>query len=65
MSKPRKFSKPGIRAECIVADDGERIIDMSADVFDGKELSATIVALSKWLSKAAKWTKEKEPAGTP
>jgi hypothetical protein len=57
-SKPRKFRSQGLpsaRGECVVLDDGERVVDAAFDVFDGGQSSAEIKKFARWLSRAASW----------
>lgn len=62
MPKPRKFAGDGARGECVVNDDGDRIIDASIDIYDDIASVDRVVSFSKWLAKAAKWLKEEEAA---
>jgi hypothetical protein len=57
-SKPRKFQPRGLpsaRGECVVLDDGERVVDAAFEVFDGGESAAEIKKFARWLSRAAAW----------
>jgi hypothetical protein len=56
--KPRKIESPPLsaRGECVVHD-GEKIVDASINVFDGKHSADEIIKYAKWLLRAAKWLK--------
>lgn len=60
VSKPRKFRRTFVqRAECVVDDDGDKIVDFSVDLFDGRESAKDLRSLSDWLLKAAAWLEAK------
>lgn len=62
MPKPRRFSVGHARGQCVVNDDGERIVDTAIDAYDDAEGADILVGYAKWLLKAAKWLKEGEVA---
>jgi hypothetical protein len=62
-SKPRKLWSiaRGWRAECVLApESGERIVDLSADLYDDKTSAKELRALAKWLVKAAAWLEDQK-----
>jgi hypothetical protein len=62
-AKPRRLRKPFIsRCECTESEDGERIVDLSVDFFDGRHSAKDLKQLSDWLKKAASWLTEKSEA---
>lgn len=60
MAKPRKFSDGRSRGQCIVNEDGERIVDTSIDAYDDIGGAEFLVSYAKWLLKAAEWLKEEK-----
>lgn len=57
--KPRKFRRAFVqRAECVVGDDGDKVVDFSADLFDGRESAKDLRSLSGWLLKVAAWLED-------
>lgn len=53
--KPRKLkSQFTSRAECAVVD-GEKIVDMSVDLYDSRHSVREIRRLADWLNRAADW----------
>jgi hypothetical protein len=62
-AKPRRLKKPFIsRCECTESEDGERVVDLSVDFFDGRHSAKDIRQLADWLKKAAAWLTEKSEA---
>lgn len=56
--KPREFKSPTLQARGVcVEHDGERIVDTSLDLFDGRESAAELKRFSQWLSRASRWAK--------
>ena len=61
--KPRRLRKSFLsRCECINGVDGERIVDLSVDFYDGRHSAKDLRQLADWLKKAASWLTEKSEA---
>lgn len=58
-AKPRKTLTATSRAECAIVD-GEKIVDTSFDLYDGKTSAGELRRYAAWLVKAAKWLEEAE-----
>ncbi len=62
-AKPRRLKKSFLsRCECTEGEDGERVVDLSVDFFDGRHSANDLKQLADWLKKAAAWLTEKSEA---
>ena len=60
MPKPRRFSDGRARGQCIVNEDGERIVDTSIDAYDDAGGADFLIGYARWLLKASEWLKEEK-----
>jgi hypothetical protein len=60
MSKPRRFSSNDLQArgECLVDEDGNRVVDLRMDAYDDKAAASELRRYAEWLVKASRWLEE-------